>query len=98
MPNNLCPVGEGVVWTEEDDLINYEGSMGYYNSDKTNPNWFAMWEEQIKNGADPEDVMDQIAELACGIKVGASDACQQYAKHIRTHIKAAFLAGSASKE
>ena len=69
--------------------------MNYYRSDTTNPNWFDIWTEQINDGIPPEDILDELAELGCGIKIGASDTCQKYAKHIRTHIEAGFKAGQA---
>ena len=69
--------------------------MNYYRSDTTNPNWFNIWVEQIEDNIPPDDILDDIAELACGIKMGASDTCQKYAKHIRIHIEAAFKAGVA---
>ncbi len=65
----------------------------YYRSKDTNPNWYGIFTEQIEQGIPSDDVLDQITELACGIKMGASDECQRYAKHIRTHIEAAFRVG-----
>ena len=68
---------------------------GYYRPSvkDTNPNWYGSFTEQIEQGEDPEDVIDQICELACGIKFGASDMCQKYAKHIHAHLIAAFKVG-----
>lgn len=65
----------------------------YYRSKDTNPSWYDIFTEQIEQGIPSDDVLDQIAELACGIKIGASDECQRYAKHIRAHIEAAFRVG-----
>ena len=65
----------------------------YYRSTNTHPNWFAGWLEQYDLNEDAEDVIDQLAELSCGIEVGAADACQTYAKHVRVHIEAAFKLG-----
>ena len=71
--------------------------MEYYRNKNVNPIWYDIWVEKIKEGIPPEDVLDQITELACGIKFDASDECQRYAKHIRTHIEAAFRAGKAAR-
>ena len=67
--------------------------MEYYRPRNVNPNWYDIFTEDIANGEAPEDVLDNIAELACGIQIPASDTCQAYARHIRTHIEAAFKAG-----
>ena len=69
--------------------------MSYYKSNDTNPRWFKIFTEQIESGENPENIIDQLAELACGIKTGASDECQRYAKHIRAHLEAAFKVGEA---
>lgn len=68
----------------------------YYRANNTNPNWFGIFTEQLDDGIDPEDILDQICELACGIEIGASDTCQKYAKHIHTHLLAAFKLGQHS--
>jgi len=41
---------------------------GYYRPVKTNPNWYDIFTEAIEEGELPEDVLDDICELACGIK------------------------------
>ena len=65
----------------------------YYRSVDTNPNWFSGWLEQYDQTKDEQDIIDQLAELSCGIKFGAADTCQKYAKHVRVHIEAAFKLG-----
>ncbi len=67
--------------------------MHYYRSIDTNPNWFDGWLEQFDQTEDAEDIIDQLAELSCGIQNGASDTCQKYAKHVRVHLEAAFKLG-----
>ena len=67
--------------------------MEYYRPQNVNPNWYGIFTEQIDDGEDPAEVLDQLCELACGIKSGASDNCQKYAKHIHTHLIAAFKVG-----
>jgi len=74
-------------------LARKERYMSYYKPTIVNPNWYSIFTDQIDNGVDPEDVLDQICKLACGIKGGASDYCQQYAKHIHAHLIAAFKTG-----
>jgi hypothetical protein len=74
------------------------GKMEYYRNNNVNPNWYDIFIEQIEDGESYEDVLDQLAELACGIKMGASDTCQSYARHIRTHIEAAFRVGVKTAE
>ena len=68
---------------------------GYFRSTDTNPNWLSGWGERIQDGDDYEEVLDYIARLACGIEEVSSDTVQKYAKHIRTHIQAAFIVGKA---
>ena len=68
---------------------------GYFRSTDTNPNWLSSWAERIHDGDDYEEVLDVIARLACGIEEASADTVQKYAKHIRTHIQAAFLVGKA---
>lgn len=67
----------------------------YYRDKNVNTNWYDMWVEELEEGMPPEIILDDIARMACGIELGASDVCQTYAKHIRTHIEAAFLLGKA---
>jgi hypothetical protein len=69
--------------------------MMHYRCNNTNPRWFDIFTEQAEEGHPIDDILDQIADLACGIKIGASDTCQQYARHIRTHIEAAYRVGKA---
>lgn len=71
---------------------------GYYRPDKTNPNWYGIFTEQIEVGEPPEEVLDNLCELACGIRLGgASDACMRYATHIHAHLMAAFKVGQATR-
>ena len=70
---------------------------GYFRSTDTNPNWLSSWAERIHDGDDYEEVLDVIARLACGIEEASADTVQKYAKHIRTHIQAAFLVGKAAE-
>ena len=65
----------------------------YYRPTYVNPRWYEMFIEQLDCRILPEDILDNICELACGIKIGASDECQRYAKHIHTHLIAAFKLG-----
>lgn len=67
--------------------------MSYFRSTKTNPNWFGIFTEQVDMNIDPDDILDEIAKLACGINPASADAVQAYAFHIRTHIEAAFRVG-----
>jgi hypothetical protein len=71
---------------------------GYYRDDKVNPRWFGIFTEQVDD-EEPEYILDQLAELACGIKkAGASDTVMSYARHIRVHIEAAYRVGLAVHE
>ena len=69
---------------------------GYYRPKSTNPNWIEGWGELDESSEeDWQEVLDQLCELACGVKVGASDQCQRNAKHIHAHLAGAFYAGLA---
>lgn len=70
-------------------------TIRYYRHDNINPNWMEMWAEFLENEQSPDEILDEICENACGIKLGASDATQRYAEHISAHLQAAFTAGVA---
>lgn len=69
----------------------------YYRPNNVNPGWYKIFTEQIEDDIPPEEILDQICELACGIKMGASDTCQKYAEHIHALLIAAFKVGQCSR-
>jgi len=71
--------------------------MEYYRATDVNPSWYDTFTEELENEIPVDEILDSIAELSCGIKVGASHQCQRYAKHVRTHIEAAYRLGKAHK-
>lgn len=66
---------------------------GYYRPNNVNPRWYEIFIEQLEDGELPDEILDNICESACGIKVPTSDACQAYARHIHVHLIAAFKLG-----
>ena len=66
---------------------------GYYRPTSTNPNWTESWQDQFDDGIPSEEILDTLARLSCGIEAGASDKCQRYAKHVHSHLIAAFELG-----
>ena len=67
--------------------------IGYYRPTNINPNWYNTWTEQISEGNDAEDVLDQLCHIACGIEIGAVDQLQRNAKHIHACLIAAYKVG-----
>lgn len=69
-------------------------NSGYYRPKGVNPNWYDIWTEQVDAGVPPEEILDELCRLACGIDpCGPSDECQRYAEHIHAHLIAAFKIG-----
>lgn len=69
---------------------------GYYRPEEVNPNWYNIWPELLEE-MPPNEVLDQLCEIAVGIKIGASDEVQRFAKHIHACLIAAYKVGKAEQ-
>jgi hypothetical protein len=69
----------------------------YFRNYTVKPEWYDRFSEMVATGTDPEEVVDLLAHLATGISGEEENhtALAKYAQHVRTHIKAAMLAGVA---
>ena len=71
---------------------------GYYRQENVNPNWYGIWTEQLKGDIPPDDILDQLCKIACGVEIGAADEVQRHTKHIHACLIAAYKVGKATQD
>ena len=66
---------------------------GYYRPNNINPNWHRRWTDEVKRGRKVDELLDDLCETACGVKIGVAREIQGYAQHIHACLCMAYKIG-----